>query len=180
MCHPQETKYAKTATGYDYTGMYQYVKPVISQADISFGNLETVTAGPEEVYSGYPTFNSPYEYLDALKYAGFDVIKNANKHSPDRRYTGVENTMNALDARGLMHTGTYLPAGDKSSVLVVEAKGIRIAVLAYTFSTHDIPFPEGKEFCVNRIDKDSVRRDVLLAKQTGADKILVSIHWGEE
>jgi poly-gamma-glutamate synthesis protein (capsule biosynthesis protein) len=180
MCHSQETEVAKTATGYDYSKFYSYIKPYINQADIAFGNLETVTAGADAGFTGYPAFNSPVEYLDALKDAGFDVLTNVNNHSLDRRIIGVEKTIDALDARGLMHTGTYKLPEDKSNILVVEAKGIKIAVLGYTFSTNGIPFPKGKEYCVNMIDKDSIRRDVMLAKKTGADKILVSIHWGEE
>lgn len=181
MCHaPQFQAARKDSVTYDFSPFFLPVESYLKSADITMGNLETVTAGPEEKFTGYPQFNTPVEYLDALQQAGFDVLTTANNHSLDRRFKGVERTIEALDKRGLMHTGTFRTEEERERILVVEKNHIRLAVLAYTFGTNGIPFPEGKKYCVNLIDTSLMARDVQRAKEEGCDHIAVSIHWGDE
>jgi poly-gamma-glutamate synthesis protein (capsule biosynthesis protein) len=180
MCHAPQFNAAKKDSGYDFRSVYAAVKPYLEQADLTFGNLETVTAGEEEKFTGYPQFNTPVEYLDALKDAGFDVLTTANNHSLDRRFKGVERTIYALDSRGFKHTGTFRTEEERARVLIVEKNNIRLAVLAYTYGTNGIPFPDGKKFCVNLIDTLAMRSDIARAKSMGCDQIAVFIHWGEE
>lgn len=180
MCHSTQYIAAQTKDGYDFSFVYEAVKPYLSTADLCFGNLETVTAGSSENYTGYPQFNTPAAYLDGLVSAGFDVTTNVNNHSLDRRFLGIERTIDSMEVRKLFHTGTYKKSEDTGKILTVNAKGIKLAVLGYTFSTNGIPLPQGKEFCVSMIDTARMRRDVARAQQTGADKITVFIHWGNE
>jgi poly-gamma-glutamate synthesis protein (capsule biosynthesis protein) len=181
MCHSQQINDAKKENSYDFNKVFAAVETYLSNADLTFGNLETVTAGEEDGgYTGYPTFNTPVAYLDALKKTGFDVLTNANNHSLDRRNRGVEKTIDALNERTLLHTGTFKTSDESNKILVVSAKGIKLAVLAYTFGTNGIPFDKGKEFSVNILDSAKIIKDVEAAKKTGADKILAFVHWGDE
>lgn len=180
MCHSQQYTEAQTNDGYDFTYVYDAIKPFISSVDLAFGNLETVTAGAEERFSGYPMFNSPVEYIDALKYAGFDVITTANNHSLDRSYTGVVKTLDALDEKNLTHTGTFRTEEDSKDVLILTNKGIKLAVLAYTYGTNGINAPRGKEFSVNYVDETKIQQDITKAKESSPDKIIAFVHWGEE
>ncbi len=98
MCHSTQYKYAHVENdSFDFTGVYSEVRDYISKADISIGNLETVTAGKSKKYSGYPFFNAPDDFLYALKYAGFDLLITANNHAIDRGEKGVERTINELN-----------------------------------------------------------------------------------
>ena len=45
MCHSQQINDAKKDSGYDFNRVFAAVMPYLSNADLSFGNLETVTAG---------------------------------------------------------------------------------------------------------------------------------------
>jgi poly-gamma-glutamate capsule biosynthesis protein CapA/YwtB (metallophosphatase superfamily) len=83
MCHSQQFNQAKKDTGYDFNPAFAPVKKYLENADFTFGNLETVTAGAALNYTGYPMFNTPVQYLDALKNVGFDVLTTANNHSLD-------------------------------------------------------------------------------------------------
>ncbi len=180
MCHSQQYTEARTSDGYDFTYVYTAIKPFLSSVDLAFGNLETVTAGSENRFTGYPAFNSPVEYIDALKYAGFDVITTSNNHSLDRSFTGVERTIDALKELGLPHTGTFKSEEERDKILIVESKGIKIAVLAYTYGTNGIKAPAGKEFCVAYINESEMKMDIDKAKMNNVDKIAVFIHWGAE
>lgn len=180
MCHSTQFQAAKTSNGYDFRPAFQAVKPYLSAADLTFGNLETVTAGASETFTGYPMFNTPVEYLDALSDAGFDVLTTANNHSLDRRFPGVERTIEALEARGLLHTGTARTAEERERRLIVTVKGLRLGILAYTYGTNGIPMPQGKPFAVNLMDTLVMAGDIRKARTEGAEAIAVFLHWGLE
>lgn len=180
MCHGSQFMDARTPTGFDFRPVFAPVRPYLAGADLAIGNLETVTAGPEAGFTGYPQFNTPVEFLDGIADAGFDVITTANNHSLDRRFLGVERTLEALDARGLKHTGTARTPEERETPLVLEVKGLRLAVLAYTYGTNGIAFPAGKPFVVNLIDTLAMARDIARAREQGAEAIVVALHWGLE
>jgi poly-gamma-glutamate synthesis protein (capsule biosynthesis protein) len=164
--------------GYDYKPCFQYLRPYLQEADLVIGNLEVTLAGPP--YKGYPAFSSPDELADALRWAGFDILVNANNHALDRGQKGLERTIEQLDQRDLVQTGTFAhPERRKYHYpLVVEKNGIRIAFLNYTYGTNglkDIP-----PAIVNRIDKTQIQGDLEKAATAEPDFILVTIHWGSE
>jgi hypothetical protein len=72
--------------------VFHEVKHYLERADTTIGNLETTISPPEVGYSGYPRFRAPEQLLEALKYAGFDVLVTANNHSLDGLEFGVEYT----------------------------------------------------------------------------------------
>jgi len=180
MCHSQQFERARTATGYDFQPVFEPVKKYLSEATLTFGNLETVTAGADAKFTGYPMFNTPVEYLDALKGVGFDVITTANNHSLDRRFPGVVKTLDELDKRTLLHTGTARSATERNTPLIINNQSFKFGILAYTFSTNGIPIPTGQEFCVNMIDTLQMRKDIEAIRAAGAEIIAVFIHWGDE
>lgn len=180
MCHSQQFEKARTSTGFDFRPVFEPVKKYLSGADLTFGNLETVTAGTEAKFTGYPMFNTPVEYLDALKDAGFDVLTTANNHSLDRRLPGVIKTVEELDKRSLLHTGTARSLTERNTPLIITNKSLKLGALAYTFSTNGIPIPVGQEFCVNMIDTAQMKKDIQASRAAGAEAIAVFIHWGDE
>ena len=165
-------------TGYDYKPCYQYLRPYLQEADLVIGNLEVTFAG--EPYKGYPAFSSPDELADALKWAGFDILVNANNHALDRGRSGLERTIGVLDAKELVQTGTFATPVSRAThyPLVVEKHGIRIALLNYTYGTNGIK--DRPPVIVNRIDRAQIRKDMEKAKKAQPDFILVCMHWGNE
>ena len=180
MCHSVQYKYAATDSGYDFTENYQIIKPFLSQSDFTVGNLETVLAGEKRGYSGYPTFNSPDEYLYALKDAGFDMLLTANNHSLDKGKKGLLRTIDKIDEAGLFHTGTFKSQEERDSLQIIEVNGIRFAVFSYSYGTNGIPVPEGEAYLINLIDYPTIESDIKKAKQANVDLIIVYYHFGEE
>jgi len=164
--------------GYDYKPCFQYLRPYLQEADLVIGNLEVTLAGPP--YKGYPAFSSPDELADALHWAGFDILVNANNHALDRGQKGLQRTIEQLNQRELVQTGTF-PTPERRKFhypLVVEKKGIRIALLNYTYGTNGIK--EIPPAIVNRIDKVQIQSDLEKAATAEPDFILVCVHWGSE
>ncbi|MBQ3407731.1 MAG: CapA family protein [Clostridia bacterium] len=182
MCHgPNYQDAYDSSTGtYDFTHFFTEIKSYISDADIAIGNLETTFAGGTKAYSGYPTFNSPPELAEAVKEMGIDVLTTSNNHSMDTGYNGLINTIDKLDEIGFDHTGTFKSQEEKDTILLKDVNGIKIAFLSYTYGTNGIPIPNGKEYCINLIDKDLIKEHLEKAKELNPDVICVSMHWGIE
>lgn len=181
MCHsPQFSTAWVEEDSFDFTPVYRFVTERLSASDFTFGNLETVTAGRKQRYSGYPDFNSPAGYLSALKLTGFDFLFTSNNHSLDRGEQGIIKTIQELRNRGISYTGTALSAEDRDSVRVIKKNGISIALLSYTYGTNYHRRPAGKSYLVNLIDSSLIIRDMNRAKQLEPDLILVYLHFGEE
>jgi len=164
--------------GYDYKPCFQYLRPYLEEADLVIGNLEVTFAG--EPYKGYPAFSSPDELASALKWVGFDILVNANNHALDRGLNGLERTIEVLDRQEIVQTGTFRDPEARAAYypLVVEMKGIRIALLNYTYGTNGIR--DRPPAIVNRIDREQIREDMQKALTAEPDFILVTMHWGME
>ncbi len=181
MCHSPQFNYARVEKdSFDFNPVYREVKKYFGESDFLFGNLETVTAGNKKKYSGYPFFNTPYEFITALANAGFDLLSTANNHALDQGEAGVQRTIQQLKKNGIAYNGTFLSQEDRDSIRVFNIKGIRIAFLAYTFGTNGIAIPKGKSYLVNLIDYGKIRDDIISAKAKKVDLVLVHFHFGTE
>lgn len=182
LCHNTQywDAYDSATKTYDFSYVYKDIENYTKSADITIGNLETTFAGEDRGYSNYPTFNSPDSLATALKNIGLDVITLAGNHALDYGYTGLCRTIDVFDKEGIDHLGTYKTAEDQEKILIEDVKGIKIAFINYTYGTNGIPVPSGKEYCVNLIDKDLIKKQIEQAKQENVDMIVACMHWGTE
>lgn len=146
--------------------MFQYVKKHIKKATVSIGNLESGFGGAKREYSGYPFFNTPEHLAIDLKELGVDIMTTANNHTLDMGFDGLKSTLNYLDKAGISHIGTARSKKEQNKILFYDTNGIQK--------------PQGKEFCVNLIDKKLMKTQIKKAKREGAEAIVVSMHWGIE
>jgi poly-gamma-glutamate synthesis protein (capsule biosynthesis protein) len=179
MCHsPQYESAQIEKDSFDFRPVYHSIKPFLESADLTFGNLETVTAGKSKKYSGYPLFNSPDQYIEALNYAGFDVLFTSNNHSADRGDFGVLRTIEISKKYNLNTIGTFTSQRDRDSIRILKVKGIKIALLAYTYGLNGNSV--SKKFLVNQIDTALIRNDIKNSREQNAEIILVYFHFGDE
>ena len=179
MQHQAQLDMARQEDGkYSFTYSFCHIKDFIKSADLSIANLET-TIG-KSGYSGYPSFCAPDSFLYAVKDAGFKVLLFANNHCMDKGKRGAINTLNMLDSLQFAHCGVYRNMAEREEryPLIVEEKGVRIAILNYTYSTNGREIPE--PMIVNLIDKEVIARDIQAAKEKRPDAIIACMHWGDE
>lgn len=164
---------------YDYKPCFQYVKPLLEQADLAIGNLELTLPG-KPPYTGYPMFRSPDALASALKDAGFDILVTANNHANDSRALGVANTAQTLRDLGFLQTGTFKNQRDRDAFypLMVYKNGFKIALLNYTYGTNGIPTEAPT--IVNLIDTVQMKADLAEARARKPHFIIVFVHWGLE
>lgn len=178
MQHQAQLDAARKGKDYDYTGYFDDIKPFVSVADYAVVNLETPVSTPP--YSGYPCFNAPPAFLDALADAGFDLFLTANNHTLDRGARGLRKTIEEIDVRRLAHTGTFAndSARAESVPMIVNVNDFKIGFLNYTYGTNGISPRDG--VVVDYIDRPAIRRDVENSRKAGAELICVCVHWGDE
>lgn len=182
LCHNTQywDAYNKETGEYDFSYVYEDIRDYTKYTDITIGSLETTFAGEERGYSNYPTFNTPDSLAKALKNIGVDIISLAGNHALDYGYTGLCRTIDVLDDAGISHLGTYKTAEEQEQLLIKNIKGVNIAFINYTYGTNGIPVPSGKEYCVNLIDKDLIKKQIQQAKGQKVDIIVACMHWGTE
>lgn len=179
MQHEAQLNEAKREDGtYSFSANYRYIKKDIAAADIAIGNLETPIG--KKGFSGYPSFCAPDSFLYAAVGAGFDVLLLANNHCLDKGKETALHTIDMMDSLGVAYCGVYRNSKEKDEQhpLMIEKKGVRIALLNYTYGTNGraIPHP----LVVNLIDKDAIAKDIQKARNMSPDAIIACIHWGDE
>lgn len=157
------------------------VADFLKGADITFGNLENpITDGPRIVaYQMQLRADPGIEW--ALEENGFDILSLANNHLPDFGDQGIKDTLNALNATGIEHTGAGMNLAEAREPAYVGRNELVFAFLAYNDT--DV-VPERYEAAENRpgtaiMNLDFLEEDVKKAKQN-ADFVIVSMHSGKE
>ena len=182
LMHLRVTNSGKQEDGsLNYDHIFAPVKDLIEGADIAIGNQEVMLGGPDLGYSGYPRFNTAYEFGDALVEAGFDVMLHSTNHSVDK---GKEGAMNCLNYWKENHpqmgvVGLYGSQEERDTIYVYEKDGIRIAILNYTYGTNGLPVPSDMPFLVNLMTESLIKKDIKAAKEV-ADFVIICPHWGTE
>ncbi len=171
---------------YRFTEMYEGIADIIKNADISYVNHETPVAGESFGISGYPDFNAPSEIGNDLSEVGFDIINIANNHMLDMKEKGLRNSINYWNEKSAAHGITMIGGytkDDFDSIRFVEKDGVKIALLSYlTFinDAHKNSLSSSSELVIPYANKNTMTRQVGIAKEMGADVIIVSMHWGTE
>ena len=180
MVHSTQFRYAQIdSTHFNFNPVFKYVKKYLSSSDFTIGNLETVTAGKEIGWKGYPKFNTPDDFVTALKNAGFDILFTANNHALDQGELGVERTIKTIRKNRMQNVGTY-PKG-KRNYLILSKNYIKIALLAYTYGTNGFSLPDSSRYAINVIRRKKLRKDLLnVRKNENPDVIIVYFHFGDE
>jgi poly-gamma-glutamate capsule biosynthesis protein CapA/YwtB (metallophosphatase superfamily) len=167
---------ALRADGYDFRPFFARIRPLVRRADLAVCHAETpIGAGPP---SSYPLFNSPRALARAIAWTGWDACTVASNHSVDRGQGGVRTTLRALERAGVRHAGTARSSRESRRTTFLEARGIRVALLSYTYGTNGIPLPH--RWSVNLISTRRVVADARRARRRGADLVLANFHWGSE
>lgn len=166
--------------GYDFNYAYENVREILSLADISSINQETLLASVFEP-SAYPMFNSPTELGDLLVDLGFDVVNHANNHSIDKGVKGISSTLDFWqDKPDVKVTGFYRNREDYEKVRMVERNGITFGFVGMTELTNGLSLPADTDIILMRTsDEAEIKAQIERAKAV-CDVVVVNVHWGVE
>ncbi|MDR2716130.1 MAG: CapA family protein [Coriobacteriaceae bacterium] len=168
---------------YDFVPFYREIAPVIQSHDLRYINQETVMAGSEPGYSGFPVFNSPDNMAATIAEIDFNLVNFATNHTYDMGLSGIERSHEVWGRYPkLLVAGSYLTPENRETVHMIERNGISFAFLAYTYGDNHYGF--GTESMPNayyscQFDYGLMESDIVRAKKV-ADVVIVSMHWGDE
>lgn len=190
-------------------GLLGAAAPLFKAADVATANLEHALARGGKLIKGKPFFHrGTPELVEGLVEAGFDVLTIANNHMLDWGEESLLETLQVLKKHNLSFTGAGRNLAEAAAPVVLERKGLKVGVLAYS-STLPMGFPAGEDAAgvnplraatayrpqpgrdVNEypgvapeivtwaIPEDLERmRDDIWALKRRADVVLVGQHWG--
>ena len=180
--------------GYDFESNFRYLAPHLENYDYSIANLETTFGGDDNPYQGWPLFNVPDAFGDAVADAGFEMLLTANNHCYDTLEPGMLRTLEVAREKGLETLGTRLD-DTEPRYSIVNINGIWVGMTTYTYTTSmsggkpslNGNTPVQNDHLVNYFSYNdlgtfySELEDVLLQMHAeGVDATMVFIHWGTE
>ncbi|BCB78114.1 CapA family protein [Phytohabitans flavus] len=164
--------------GYDFDPMFASIRPAVESADLAICHMEA-PMGPGDP-KDFPRFNAPVDLAAAVKKAGYDTCSTASNHALDQGEQGVYDNLDALDAVGLRHTGTFRSAAERAKPTIYEVHGVKIGHLSWAMHFNGLDPPAGKEWLANRIDVAGIRAAAAATRKAGAQIVVLSAHWGTE
>ena len=153
----------------DGLSFFDGVTPILTQPDITFGNLEGVLQDGGEPVKQCKNkkicflFRTPSRYATYFKLAGFDLLSLANNHARDFGEEGRSSSMAALDAAGIHHSGR------EGTVASFVANGRRIAMVAFAPNVGS-----------NSLNDPQIGLPLVADLATKHDIVIVSFHGGAE
>ena len=176
---------ASTAAGYDFGPLIVGVQPYVQGADLALCHMEVPVVPAGVAPSGYPLFGAPPELVRDLASSGWDGCSTASNHSVDRKFAGVESTLDTMDAYGLGHAGTARTADEAATVQMYEIsegeRTIKVAHISHVYGLNGLPMPSGKPWTVNVFNADAADASPIIAaaqtaRDQGADVVIASVH----
>ena len=148
--------------------IFREVRDELSAADLAIGNLEGTLGmgGVSKCAVEGDTcfsFQAPAANADGLRWAGFDLLSLANNHAFDFGEEGLEQTVAALEAEGLGHTGA------PGQITELEVGGHTVAVVGFA------PYP-----WANELDHLAAVAELITDAKAQADIVIAVAHLGAE
>lgn len=164
-----------------FTFLFENFRDVIAESDVSIINQETPLVEDPALYGGYPRFGTPVGVGQAIADAGFDIVTCATNHALDRGPGGVNTTKKFFASRDILCLGIQTEdAAEYRPYEIIMKKGIRFALLNYTYGTNGIKVPDSAPHMVHLLkDEAQIREDIERAR-ADADFVLLFVHWGTE
>ena len=181
----------RVSGGYDYTDVFMDIAPAFAGADLALLNFEGNLVGAPY---GTDTVSAPRELAQALRAMGVDLVQMANSTAVTHGVKGLTTTLQEIREAGLEPLGAYSDPEEfqrAKGYTIVNVRGVRIALVAFTKGVGGLSLPAGSEDCVNllytdyattykEIDKAGITRILSNVAQEKPDLTIALVHWGSE
>ena len=181
---------ATDGTAFDFTPLFETMKPYIQASDIAVCEFETPIAKRGGLYTGYPVFNVPPEVADAAASVGYTACTHATNHSWDQGADGIARLWDTLASKGIAQTGSYKTEEDSTKPLVIDSPtgGGKLGLVTGTVSLNGMTADH--DWQVDRLreagdpqhqsDIDRAVAKAKAAREQGADVVAMAMHSVQE
>ena len=181
LCNEELLKDAKKDENYDFSHMFSEVAKYTKESDMAIGTFESNIVDGEN-YSGIGKYNSPNEFLKAIKNTGINILSVSHNHSLDYGVAGLNETVEKIHNEEISVTGIKNNTENENSIFtgnIKEINGVKIAVLSYTYGlSNESELTEEEKAYANLYEEEKVKYDIEYAKEK-SNFIIVIMHWGE-
>ncbi len=167
-------------------GVFALIQPYLAGADVRVANLECPLTDRGTRHPTKPiVFRGKPEYVEGLRYAGFDVVSLANNHIIDYGLEGLQQTQRVLDSAGIRYGGAGANSYEASLPVFVVKSGVNIGFLAYSDRTGQYDnYQPYLNAGYNKpgfalLDSFRVFADIRRVREV-SDRVVVQLHSGEE
>ena len=181
---------ATDGTAFDFTPLFETMKPYIQASDIAVCEFETPIAKRGGPYTGYPVFNVPPEVADAAASVGYTACTHATNHSWDQGADGIARLWDTLASKGIAQTGSYKNEEDSTKPLVIDSPtgGGKLGLVTGTVSlngmTADLDWQADRLREAgdpqHQSDIDRAVAKAKAAREQGADVVAMAMHSVQE
>lgn len=181
---------ATDGTAFDFTPLFETMKPYIQASDIAVCEFETPIAKRGGPYTGYPVFNVPPEVADAAASVGYTACTHATNHSWDQGADGIARLWDTLASKGIAQTGSYKTEEGSTKPLVIDSPtgGGKLGLVTGTVSLNGMTADH--DWQVDRLreagdpqhqsDIDRAVAKAKAAREQGADVVAMAMHSVQE
>ncbi len=165
---------------YNHVPLLEPLRAILDNTDLAICHMETPIGRPDDRAgevsnkNGFTQFVAPYEVAADLHSIGFDRCSTASNHSMDLGVDGIDNTLDALDAAGITHSGTARTEA-QAAPSVFDVNGVKVAHIASTLGS-DVGWPKESWRLNESVPTSNVVKDVNMARTAGAELVIVSLH----
>lgn len=150
---------------------------VFADADLVVANQEGPITDCREEIGGKGCLKSSVEAAGILCSWGVDVVTLANNHMFEYGWDGFEQTRRLLEEAGIAYLGAGKNLADATEPLIVDVKGLKIGLLAYSWGFVQTTCATENTFGCAPLDGELMVRQVKdLSSQV--DAVIVLPHWG--
>lgn len=180
LCQMDMIQDAQNEDSYDFSYMFDNITKYVKKSDIAIGTLETNFTSNR--YSGVGKYNTPTEFLTAVKNSGISLVSLAHNHVLDYGEDGLNQTISKIHEKGMSITGIQNNEENENSEFtgnIKEVNGIKIAFLSYTYGlSNENEVSEEEKSKVNIFSEELALKDIQYAKEN-SNYIIVIMHWGD-
>ena len=140
---------------------FQNVKSFFEADDLTIANNEGTFTDSYDREDKTFAFKAPASFAGIYSCSSVEAVNTANNHSHDYGEQSFQDTMDALDAEGVIHFGY-----DETAVM--DIKGVKVGLVGiYELNDH--------------LEREQQLKDnIAKVKEDGAELIIVIFHWGNE
>ncbi len=158
--------------------IYNDLLPYIKQSDITITNLECplTSSGHKSKKSG-PNLRASEKAIEALRFAGFNLVTLANNHIMDYGDSGLNSTIQKCLESGIDYVGIGSNNQNAREQMFKVVDGIKIAFINFCENEWSVATESNPG--ANSLNPISNYYDIADAK-TKADHVIVIVHGGHE
>lgn len=180
LCQMDMIEDARSNETYDFSSMFSNISKFVKNSDLAIGTLETNFVDGK--YSGIGKYNSPIEFLAAIKQSGIDLVSLAHNHELDYGTEGLNETVAKVQNQGMSITGIANNKENENQEftgIIKEVNGIKIAFIGYTYGlSNENELTEEEKSVANIYSEELAKKDLEYAKGN-SNYIIAIMHWGD-